>query len=131
MPRPAGFVLPTLGEVRTRTVTIEDKDLDRALDMALLHGDLWSGNYLEAGDEPVVFDPAVYYGEREMEVAYIELFGGFPARVLAAYEEAYPLPPDYPKRRTLHQLYHLLNRLNHSGGSYGSDVDAACRDCLR
>jgi len=63
MPRPAGFVLPTLGEVRTRTVTIEDKDLDRALDMALLHGDLWSGNYLEAGDEPVVFDPAVYYGE--------------------------------------------------------------------
>ena len=50
---------------------------------------------------------------------------------LAAYNEEYPLSPGYAGRRTLHQLYHLLNHLNHFGGSYGSDVDAACRECLR
>lgn len=97
---------------------------------ALLHGDLWAGNYIEAGSHAFVCDPAVYYGEREMEIAYMELFGGFSHAVFAAYEEAYPLDAGYSKRRTLHQLYHLLNHLNHFGGSYGSDVDAACRKIL-
>jgi fructosamine-3-kinase len=97
---------------------------------ALLHGDLWSGNFLTAGDEPVLLDPAVYYGEREMEIAYMELFGGFPPGVPAAYQAAYPLEPGYARRRPLHQLYPLLNHLNHFGETYGPEVDHVCRLCL-
>lgn len=93
----------------------------------LLHGDLWSGNFLSAGNEPVLIDPSVYYGEREMEIAYMELFGGFPAGVLAAYRAAFPLEEGYGFRRALHQLYPLLNHLNHFGESYGPNVEAVCR----
>ena len=97
---------------------------------SLLHGDLWSGNYLTAGDEPVVIDPAVYYGEREMEIAFMKLFGGFPSGVFEAYNEAYPLQPGYERRRALHQLYPLLVHLNHFGEPYGQDVDGVCRQYL-
>jgi fructosamine-3-kinase len=96
---------------------------------ALLHGDLWSGNFLSAGDEPVIFDPAAYYGEREMEIAYIELFGGFPAGFVRAYNDVYPLESGYQRRRPLHQLYPLLVHLNHFGETYGPRVDRACEMC--
>jgi fructosamine-3-kinase len=96
---------------------------------SLLHGDLWSGNFLAAGDEPVIFDPAAYYGEREVEIAYIELFGGFPAGFVAAYHEAYPLEDGYEQRRALHQLYPLLVHLNYFGETYGPRVDHACEMC--
>lgn len=94
---------------------------------ALLHGDLWSGNYLSTGNEPVVFDPAAYYGEREMEIAFMELFGGFPGGVFRAYDEAFPMQPGYEQRRPLHQLYPLLVHLNHFGEPYGKEVDRVCR----
>lgn len=97
---------------------------------ALLHGDLWSGNFLTAGDEPVLIDPAIYYGERETEIAYMELFGGFPDGVLSAYRAAAPLAPGYERRRPLHQLYPLLVHLNHFGETYGPDVEAACQVSL-
>lgn len=97
---------------------------------ALLHGDLWSGNYIPVGSEAAVLDPAVYYGEREMEIAYMELFGGFPPEVFEAYQSEYRLEAGYPFRRGLHQLYHLLNHLNHFGGPYGESVDACCRVLL-
>lgn len=93
----------------------------------LLHGDLWSGNFLSAGNEPVLVDPAVYYGEREIEIAFIELFGGFPSGLLDAYRAATPLDPGYARRRPLHQLVPLLVHLNHFGETYGPDVDAVCR----
>lgn len=94
----------------------------------LVHGDLWSGNFLSAADnEPVLIDPAVYYGEREVEIAYTELFGGFPRGYLAAYHAALPLDPGYERRRALHQLYPLLVHLNHFGEMYGPAVDRACR----
>jgi fructosamine-3-kinase len=93
----------------------------------LLHGDLWSGNFLSAGDEPVVIDPAVYYGDREMEIAYVELFGGFPHGFLDAYRAACSPDPGYAFRRPLHQLYHLLNHLNHFGETYGPAVERVCR----
>jgi fructosamine-3-kinase len=96
----------------------------------LIHGDLWSGNFLTAGNEPVVVDPAVYYGDREMEIAYMELFGGFPSGVLAAYRTAFPLDPGYERRRPLHQIYPLLNHLNHFGETYGTDVEAVCRQVV-
>jgi fructosamine-3-kinase len=90
---------------------------------SLLHGDLWSGNY--AADEkgnPVVFDPAVYYGDREADLAMTELFGGFPARFYDAYREAWPLDEGYSTRKTLYNLYHILNHLNLFGKSYLGQV---------
>jgi fructosamine-3-kinase len=98
----------------------------------LIHGDLWSGNFLAAaGDEPVLIDPAVYYGEREVEIAYTELFGGFPRDFLTAYHAVFPLDSGYERRRLLHQLYPLLVHLNHFGESYGPSVDRACRAYVR
>jgi fructosamine-3-kinase len=98
---------------------------------ALLHGDLWSGNYVcTAGDTPALIDPAVYFGPREMELAYIELFGGFPDGFLETYDHLYPIDPGYRKRRPLHQLYPLLIHVNHFGESYGPALDRACADAL-
>jgi protein-ribulosamine 3-kinase len=86
---------------------------------SLLHGDLWSGNYAIAeGGRPVIFDPAVYYGDREADLAMTELFGGFPERFYAAYNEAYPLDSGYAVRRELYNLYHILNHFNLFGGGY-------------
>jgi len=86
---------------------------------SLLHGDLWSGNYgtLSTG-EPVIFDPAVYFGDREADLAMTELFGGFGSNFYAAYHEAYPLDEGYRTRRTLYNLYHILNHLNLFGSGY-------------
>lgn len=86
---------------------------------SLLHGDLWSGNYsFDGAAQPLVFDPAVYYGDRETDIAMTELFGGFSDTFYAAYREAYPLDPGYTTRKTLYNLYHILNHLNLFGGSY-------------
>jgi fructosamine-3-kinase len=104
--------------------------LDRWIDPnnvvpSLLHGDLWSGNYLvDAHKQPVLIDPAVYYGDREAEIAFTQLFGGFGPRFYAAYNEAWPLDPGYANRRDLYNLYHLLNHLNLFGEGYGGSVDA-------
>jgi fructosamine-3-kinase len=86
---------------------------------SLLHGDLWGGNWAadETG-EPIVFDPAVYYGDREADLAMTELFGGFPADFYAAYREAWPLDAGYGVRKTMYNLYHVLNHLNLFGGGY-------------
>ncbi len=86
---------------------------------SLLHGDFWSGNlaYDDAG-QPVIFDPAVYYGDREADLAMSELFGGFGPGFYAAYQEAWPLDPGYAKRKNLYNLYHIINHLNLFGGGY-------------
>jgi len=87
---------------------------------SLLHGDLWSGNAARlASGEPVIFDPAVYFGDREADFAMTELFGGFDAAFHAAYRAAWPIDAGYPVRRTLYNLYHVLNHLNLFGGGYG------------
>ena len=90
---------------------------------SLLHGDLWGGNYAYAQGEPVLFDPAVYYGDREADLAMTELFGGFPSDFYAAYREAWPLDPGYGVRRTLYNLYHVINHFNLFGGGYGSQAE--------
>lgn len=90
---------------------------------SLLHGDLWSGNWAVAEDgTPVVFDPAVYYGDRETDLAMTELFGGFPAAFYQAYQAEYPLDPGYKVRKTLYNLYHILNHLNLFGAGYLSQA---------
>lgn len=85
---------------------------------SLLHGDLWSGNAGFTQEGPVVFDPAVYYGDRETDLAMTELFGGFPGEFYLAYEAAYPLDAGYRLRKHLYNLYHLLNHLNLFGAGY-------------
>lgn len=90
---------------------------------SLLHGDLWGGNhgYLADGT-PVLFDPAVYYGDRECDLAMSELFGGYAPAFYAAYREAWPLDTGYAVRRTLYNLYHVLNHANLFGGGYAAQA---------
>jgi protein-ribulosamine 3-kinase len=91
---------------------------------ALVHGDLWSGNAAFLADgAPVVFDPAVYQGDREVDLAMTELFGGFPAAFYAAYREAAPHADGYEVRRTLYNLYHVLNHANLFGGGYAAQAE--------
>jgi fructosamine-3-kinase len=96
---------------------------------SLLHGDLWSGNHAFTRDGvPVIFDPAVYYGDREADLAMTELFGGFPRAFYAAYDAAWPLDSGYARRKPLYNLYHLLNHLNLFGSGYLAQVRATLRE---
>ena len=108
---------------------------------SLLHGDLWGGNhgYLADGTcepvcppghgkpeslcgTPVIFDPAIYVGDRECDLAMSELFGGFSPAFYAAYREAWPLDPGYAVRKTLYNLYHIFNHANLFGGGYAAQA---------
>lgn len=91
---------------------------------ALLHGDLWSGNYdYDDTGAPVIFDPAVYFGDREADIAMTELFGGFPPTFYSAYREVAPLDAGYRVRKSLYNLYHVLNHLNLFGGGYRAQAE--------
>ncbi|MCA9174994.1 MAG: fructosamine kinase family protein [Planctomycetales bacterium] len=95
---------------------------------ALLHGDLWSGNYLaDAIGRPVLIDPACYWGRREAEFGMLTLFGGLGPRFYDAYHEAYPLAPGSQRRIAVYRLHHLLNHLNLFGASYLAD----CLELMR
>lgn len=92
---------------------------------SVLHGDLWGGNWLaDADNRPVLIDPAMYHGHREVDLAMTALFGGFPRGFYKAYNRAYPLDAGYQKREPLYQLYYLLVHLVHFGESYGPRVDS-------
>ena len=91
---------------------------------ALLHGDLWGGNAgFDRPGSPVIFDPAVYYGHREADVAMTELFGGFSADFYAAYRGAFALDAGYEVRKQLYNLYHVLNHFNLFGGGYARQAE--------
>ncbi|MDP3009659.1 MAG: fructosamine kinase family protein [Methylococcales bacterium] len=86
---------------------------------SLLHGDLWAGNAAtDRQGQPVVFDPACYYGDREADLAMTELFGGFSQDFYAAYQEIWALNEGYQVRKSLYNLYHILNHLNLFGDNY-------------
>lgn len=87
---------------------------------SLLHGDLWGGNWsaLARSREPVIYDPAVYFGDRETDIAFTRLFGGFGRAFYAAYEAAWPPDPGAGTRTTLYNLYHVLNHHVLFGGGY-------------
>jgi fructosamine-3-kinase len=97
----------------------------------LLHGDLWGGNVASntAGD-PLMFDPATYYGDRETDIAMTELFGGFGPDFYTAYHAVYPLPDGYQVRRIFYNLYHILNHLNLFGGSYLAQAERLMEQVL-
>jgi len=86
---------------------------------SLLHGDLWGGNASALADgTPVIFDPALYYGDREADIAMTQLFGGFDAAFYSAYNEISPLDDGFAVRKTFYNLYHIINHLNLFGTSY-------------
>ncbi|MEE9342238.1 MAG: fructosamine kinase family protein [Gammaproteobacteria bacterium] len=105
---------------------------DHSPQASLLHGDLWSGNYaFTQKAEPTIFDPAVYYGDREADLAMTELFGGFGSEFYAAYENAWPLDKGYSSRKKLYNLYHVLNHYNLFGGGYLSQAKGVMTSLLR
>ncbi|MBN1378821.1 MAG: fructosamine kinase family protein [Gammaproteobacteria bacterium] len=87
-------------------------------DASLLHGDLWSGNINGCDGQPVIYDPAVYFGDRETDLAMTELFGGLPRSFYDAYHSNWPLDSGYSVRKQLYNLYHMLNHLNLFGSGY-------------
>lgn len=92
---------------------------------SLLHGDLWDGNYLATTDNRVcIFDPAVYYGNREIELAFTRLFGGFDDRFYDGYNEVWPLENGFEKRIDIYNLYPLLVHVNLFGRAYADQVRA-------
>jgi len=111
--------------------------LDRLLPLpheppSLLHGDLWGGNWgTDAGGGPVIFDPAVYFGDRVADIAMTRLFGGFGASFYAAYERMWPMPAGSDKRIMLYNLYHILNHLNLFGGGYLAQALSSIERLLR
>ena len=91
---------------------------------SLLHGDLWGGNWSADSDgQPVLFDPAVYYGDREADLAMTELFGGFSDRFYHSYRSCWDIAPGYATRKVLYNLYHVLNHFNLFGGGYARQAE--------
>lgn len=96
---------------------------------SLIHGDLWSGNYMVGNDgNPCIIDPAVYYGHREMDIAMSMLFGGFSPEFYRAYNEEYPMEKGWEKRVELNQLYPLLVHVNLFGEGYNRQVRQILKD---
>lgn len=98
---------------------------------SLVHGDLWGGNAAcTKMGEPVIFDPATYYGDREVDIAMTELFGGFPAAFYQGYNEVFSLDSGYERRKTIYNLYHILNHFNLFGGGYAAQANRAISQIL-
>ena len=98
---------------------------------SLLHGDLWSGNCAsDMNDNPIIYDPATYYGDRETDIAMTELFGGFSADFYSAYNNYYALDSGYKVRKNLYNLYHILNHYNLFGGGYARQAENMTKQLL-
>ncbi len=94
---------------------------------SLIHGDLWSGNYMYTSFGPSIIDPAAYYADREMELSMMQMFGGFSPRVWSAYQEAFPLEQGWEDRVQIYQLWHILNHYYLFGGHYGNQALAVAK----
>ncbi|MEL7356247.1 MAG: fructosamine kinase family protein [Cyanobacteria bacterium J06560_6] len=98
---------------------------------SLLHGDLWSGNaFVTTAGEPIILDPATYYGDSETDLAMTELFGRLPAAFYQAYDATNPINSGYAQRKTLYNLYHILNHFNLFGGGYASQANSMIKQIL-
>jgi len=133
---PTFYVERRLRPLCTRAQLGVDRALDRlrTLDVfgppeppARLHGDLWWGNVAATDSEPVIIDPAVYGGHREIDLAMLALFGGLPDRFVDAYDETWPLASGWRERISVHQLYPLAAHACLFGGGYGSQVTTILR----
>jgi len=135
----AGHRLP---EAEVLLTLVPDWLAAHPVDPCLVHGDLWSGNAgllsPAAGGRPsdaaasgALFDPAVYRGDREVDLAMAQLFGGFPPAFFAGYDATWPRPAGHQQRRELYNLYHLLNHANLFGGGYWQQAEQSIRALLR
>ena len=98
---------------------------------SLVHGDLWGGNCgNDAELNPVIYDPAVYYGDREVDIAMTELFGGFDGDFYDTYNESLRLDAGYKTRKVLYNLYHILNHFNLFGGGYATQAENMTKQLL-
>lgn len=110
---------------------IEQSLSDRQPQPSLVHGDLWSGNAgMLVSGEPVILDPATYWGDPEVDIAMTELFGGFPATFYQSYNEVFSLDSGYKQRKTIYNLYHILNHFNLFGGGYASQANRMIEEIL-
>ncbi len=110
---------------------VAEKLADRNPQPSLVHGDLWSGNAaVTANGEPVILDPATYYGDREVDIGMTEVFGGFPEAFYRGYNQTWQLDSGYQQRKTIYNLYHILNHFNIFGGGYGSQAQRMIRQIL-
>ncbi len=103
-------------------------DLENRLPAApkasIVHGDLWKGNVMATNQGgAALIDPAAYYGHREVDVAMTTLFGGFSSSFYDAYQAAWPLPDGLEERVQIYNLYHVINHLNHFGGTYAVQIE--------
>jgi len=125
-----GFPAAGLAQGRRLLGRLEEFFQGRSPEASLLHGDLWSGNWgADATGTPFIFDPAVYYGDREADLAMTRLFGGFGSAFYSAYEREWPLDAGWEARVDLYNLYHLLNHYNLFGAGYLPQIEA-CLDRL-
>jgi fructosamine-3-kinase len=99
-----------------------DKYLNHHPSSSLLHGDLWSGNFSAINDEAIIYDPASYYGDREIDIAMSELFGGFSIEFYDNYNKILPLEDGYKKRKTIYNLDPIINHFNLFGGGYDTQA---------
>ncbi|NEO42813.1 MAG: fructosamine kinase family protein [Moorea sp. SIO4A3] len=113
-------------------LAVVPKLLDHQPQPSLVHGDLWGGNAaITMAGEPVIFDPATYVGDREVDIAMTELFGGFPAAFYRGYNEVWPLEQGYKRRKKLYNLYHILNHFNLFGSGYESQANRMIDQILK
>jgi fructosamine-3-kinase len=110
----------TFGKIENKIDSILS-DLDTY--PSLIHGDLWSGNFMsDENGNPCLIDPAAYYGHREADLAMTKLFGGFPQSFYNSYNETFPLQEGWQYRENIYMLYHVMNHLNLFGGGYYSQT---------
>jgi len=114
-----------LGNIDHISQVCHDALLHHKVKPSLVHGDLWHGNMGFCNKQPVIFDPACYYGDREVDVAMTELFGQLPDEFYQGYQDTFPLPTSYEKRKLVYNFYHILNHANLFGGVYIEQSKAA------
>jgi len=106
------------GNIEHITQVCHDILLHHAVTPCLVHGDLWQGNTGFCQEQAMIFDPACYYGDREVDIAMTELFGHFPVDFYHGYQAEYPLDEGYSQRKLVYNFYHILNHANIFGGIY-------------
>jgi len=107
-----------IGNIDHITQVCHDALKHHHVEPCLVHGDLWQGNLGFTESNSIIFDPACYYGDREVDIAMTELFGHLPFDFYRGYQEVFPLPDSYEQRKLIYNFYHVLNHANLFGGNY-------------
>ncbi|MDQ7048392.1 MAG: fructosamine kinase family protein [Enterobacterales bacterium] len=126
-----GIKHSVLDPVESVIQTIDAFFIDYQASACLLHGDLWQGNYgFDPSGKAIIYDPACYYGDHEVDLAMLELFGHPGQSFFSAYDAVYPIDPGYQRRKHLYNLYHILNHANLFAGGYVNQAQRMAIDLL-